>query len=384
MSRKLKIFWIKILATISLFLYIPCVVSYRNQAWGDKKSVRTIWKELLIMIWRDYAYLTVNEWGIKQFIWDYFVERVHLKTSALEDYVSDVTGVLIMKLSSSLALKRIQTLDNKDSFWNFMKKHNFPLTRRLGHLHKSGNSVVWLQDGEEPSTLETLFHAHGAVFVKPADATQGANCALIEPSEKSGYLRANHVEMRMNDFFADMQSDLLIEEVVKQHEALAALHPQSLNTVRMVTMKKENGEMYLEQAIQRVGVGDMRVDNFSKGGVAISVTDDGKLISFGRRKDFSLPNFVKHPDTGIKFEGYTIPYFKQAVDMVLRAHQLNKGLNGVGWDVAITENGPLIVEANPFFDFDIMQTTTRGYKKILWQRYLHLAKKYAVYSDVLL
>lgn len=104
----------------------------------------------------------------------------------------------------------------------------------------------------------------------------------------------------------------------------------------------------------------------------------------GCRKDFSMPEVTEHPDSHIPFAGYTIPYYEQAVDMVIRAHHLHKGLNGVGWDVAITENGPLMIEANPFFDFGIMQATTHGYRKLLWQSYLPQALKFAPLYDVLL
>lgn len=383
-NRKHKIFKTKLRATWQTLCHWGLICRYRKTAaHGDKKSALTILKELLVMLWRDYAYLTVLEWGIEKYIWDYFVHRVYRKDRSIDDYVSDMAGIYIMCLSSSLSLKRISLLDNKDTFWEFMHKKGFPVTKRFGHLVKKNNQpIVCLTDGAE-ATLPDFLRTHKNVFVKPANATKGQNCALLTYLDDSE-LQVNQEKMSYRALADWMNGDLLMEEVVRQHPALSALHAASLNTLRMVTMRKPDGEIYVECAVQRIGTGSRSVDNFSNNGVAVPVNEDGTLTAIGSYKEFSMKDVTAHPDSHIKFEGYIIPYFKETTELVLKAHRLNKAINGLGWDIAITEEGPLFVEANPYFDFNILQTTSRGYRKLLWERYLPAAQKYAVYSDILL
>jgi hypothetical protein len=55
---------------------------------------------------------------------------------------------------------------------------------------------------------------------------------------------------------------------------------------------------------------------------------------------------LKHPDSGVVFEGYKIPYYEEAVALAKRCMDSFYGLKSVGWDVAITTDGPVIIEGN--------------------------------------
>ena len=53
-----------------------------------------------------------------------------------------------------------------------------------------------------------------------------------------------------------------------------------------------------------------------------------------------------HPLTKIRFDGYEIPYWKEIEEMVCKAAMVNPDVHVVGWDVAISNKGPLLIEAN--------------------------------------
>lgn len=53
----------------------------------------------------------------------------------------------------------------------------------------------------------------------------------------------------------------------------------------------------------------------------------------------------EHPDSGFTFEGFKVPYFKEACEEVLKGVKVIPD-RFIGWDVAITPNGPVIIEAN--------------------------------------
>ena len=53
-----------------------------------------------------------------------------------------------------------------------------------------------------------------------------------------------------------------------------------------------------------------------------------------------------HPDTGIKFSEFHAPEYKQAVKLACRAHKALYGIRAIGWDVAISDHGPVFIEGN--------------------------------------
>lgn len=80
--------------------------------------------------------------------------------------------------------------------------------------------------------------------------------------------------------------------------------------------------------------------------------ETGKLSGNGIDKKL---NESEESITGIKFDGFQIPYWEEIKEMVLEAALVNDKVNLVGWDVAISKNGPLIIEGNRGPGFDLVQ-----------------------------
>lgn len=62
--------------------------------------------------------------------------------------------------------------------------------------------------------------------------------------------------------------------------------------------------------------------------------------------------FDAHPDTGCSFIGFRVPCYKEAVDLCRRAARVRPGMRYVGWDVAVTPDGPVLVEGNDLPAYD--------------------------------
>ena len=70
--------------------------------------------------------------------------------------------------------------------------------------------------------------------------------------------------------------------------------------------------------------------------------------------------------TGVRYDGYEIPYFEEIKQMCLEAALVNDQIHFVGWDVAVTPNGPLLIEGNRGSGFDLPQVLAkRGLKDML-------------------
>ncbi|MEJ5945304.1 sugar-transfer associated ATP-grasp domain-containing protein [Pseudokineococcus basanitobsidens] len=150
----------------------------------------------------------------------------------------------------------------------------------------------------------------------------------------------------------DLSTDHLLQEAVRQHPGSAALWPGSLNTVRVLAVRTADGRVVLPSAVQRVGRSTTgAVDNYSSGGMVVPVDPAdgvlGPVMSRVRRPGRVL--FEDHPETGVRITGRTVPCWRDLVALVHRLMDAFPDAVHVGWDMAVSEDGPVVVEGNARF-----------------------------------
>lgn len=189
---------------------------------------------------------------------------------------------------------------------------------------------------------------HEVFMSKPYDGLGGADVKKVYTKE------IEDIEEYYN-YCKDNR--IFLEEVVKQNKELNKLCETSCNTIRIMTFNN-NGKPEILWAGLRIGNGVNSVDNFHAGGMATEIDlKTGKLLRPALDKD--LNEFTHHPKTNIKIEGFQIPYFKEVKEMVKEASLESDKILVVGWDVAITDEGPLIIEGNRRPGFDVVQVASR-------------------------
>jgi hypothetical protein len=80
---------------------------------------------------------------------------------------------------------------------------------------------------------------------------------------------------------------------------------------------------------------------------------DDYLVSHKHSKAGNLYN--KHPATGTSFIGFKVPMWNEVIDLVKEASEIIPEMGMVGWDVALSSKGVLLVEANEYPGHDIYQ-----------------------------
>ncbi len=174
------------------------------------------------------------------------------------------------------------------------------------------------------------------IIAKPVDGEGGSGIEKYTVTDENGAREIYEVIKQKNQ--------LLVESFVRQHEDMNTLYSKSVNTIRMFTFLKD-GKGYFLQAILKIGNGGV-IDNFSNGGMYTFVEDDGTVEVPAIDKSDVI--YEKHPITGTDIVGYKVPMFSQAVELVEKAAEVVPEIRYVGWDVAISENGPVIIEGNCF------------------------------------
>lgn len=197
----------------------------------------------------------------------------------------------------------------------------------------------------DPETFRQFVEQHGTVFVKPVDDFGGHGIRKITAEEISDY----------EALFAQLRSEGigLAEEAIRQHEKVNTLNRSCINTLRMVTLVKDGIPHHMYTLI-RVGSGDGVVDNISSGGMYAPVWEDGKIAKPAFCDATGL-YYEKHPVSGVDFVGFELPDYEAAVDMVKRAALEVEQIKYVGWDVALTVDGPVLVEGNILPGYDMCQ-----------------------------
>ena len=142
----------------------------------------------------------------------------------------------------------------------------------------------------------------------------------------------------------EYNKNFLVQECVESHESLKKLHPESINTFRVITYIL-NDKVYYCPIVLRMGIGKSNLDNVSSGGIFIGVKDDGKLCNTAFT-EFQT-RYTKHPDSGIVFSEYKIPYMQKIIDGAIKLHSKVPQLGIISWDLTLEKNGEVIlIESN--------------------------------------
>lgn len=152
---------------------------------------------------------------------------------------------------------------------------------------------------------------------------------------------------------------MLLQPCLRNHRDLLPLTPGALCTARILTFRVPGGRAQVLLAAYRMAVGDAPADNFHFGGIITAVDlSTGRLGASLRRRQHVLVPVERHPDTGTPIAGYQLPYWRETLALARGALDAARGIPLVGWDVAITDDGPVLVEGNLASNPDIAQAPT--------------------------
>lgn len=203
--------------------------------------------------------------------------------------------------------------------------------------------------------LKAFLKKHPNFVIKPINGLGGTDVKKMEVSEIEDLEEFNN--------YLD-EKNMFLEELIIQNKEWGKISPKSINTIRVMT-SNVNGNVEIFCMIARIGNSINLQDNFHQGGSGVLVdTEKGILVGNAINKD--MEKFEVHPVSKIKFDGFKIPYFDEIIELCKKAALKFPKTIVIGWDVAITEKGPLIIEGNNGPGFDLPQVVmNRGTKYML-------------------
>ena len=186
-----------------------------------------------------------------------------------------------------------------------------------------------------PSSVHRL-RAQDRVVVKPVRGSGGRGVRVVSGPDIVASVEA-------------AGSGVLVQELITGARDWAGSSERCLNTVRLVVLRLDDGSPLLAGAVHRFGTAASGfVDNVSAGGLCSRIDlDDGRLgpaVGLPRRAE-RVEHDV-HPDTGRRLTGATVPQWQQVRELALDLMAHFPEADHVGWDVCLSDRGPLVVEGN--------------------------------------
>ena len=199
------------------------------------------------------------------------------------------------------------------------------------------------------------------LVVKPVDGLYGLGVYRLE--RKGGTFVCHDGRRRSpGDVYdwIEATSDFahfLVQDRLFPHPDIVRLSgSSSLQTVRMVTYVTASGDVAIGNCQLRVIVGDSPIDNYRDGRTGNLICDvplASGVVSrcsgnYERGRGFA--EVERHPHTGVPFSGFRVPDWDAACRLVRNAATAFLPLRTIGWDVAITGRGPVLIEGNVTWD----------------------------------
>lgn len=179
---------------------------------------------------------------------------------------------------------------------------------------------------------ERLADMGGQVYVKADDSGQGRDVFRVSRGE-------------INENFLKKIGNCVIQESIYQHEFFERIIDETVATVRITTVKENNGDISMRTAYLRLGRSNtswVQSDNSVRAAI---VNNGGELGEFCYSSDWR--KWTAHPDTKVAFAGEKIPKFEEAVQTCTELHKKIPHLTVIGWDVVISNSGSIkIIEWN--------------------------------------
>lgn len=203
------------------------------------------------------------------------------------------------------------------------------------------------------------------LFLKPLYGRGGRGCerwrwlgADRYAGQDGSILSAMDLSLRIKE--TARTNAVMVQEALVPHAELRDLSLNVLTSCRMMTVKNEFGAFEATHAVFKSSTkADAIVDNFHKGGIVSKV--DMQSGELGPASDAGVARpcvwLDHHPLTGGRIKGRHLPQWPETVGLVRRAHAAFPDRVTVGWDVAITTCGPVIIEGNVQSGCDMIQRT---------------------------
>jgi hypothetical protein len=261
---------------------------------------------------------------------------------------------------------------NKLAFNQTFGAKGLPVTRvravydpQTGHtldgrpLRTPGELREWLQEYDgDGLVFKALWGREGfQVLVLGSRAADDPGTFLTlagEPYDADRLVEFARNTTELERIGADQPQSYLLEERVRPHPALEELIGPTLCCVRIVTVIGLDGRPSILGAVYKLQPAPLGVDHLSYGALGSWVDLESGALGPGRsRHGLGYSSVI--PGTDRNFVGFQLPHWDQVKQVALAAAEVIPEARAIGWDIAISAPGPVLIEGNADWSTSLLQ-----------------------------
>ena len=338
-SKWYKVFYRVPISVANVFAHIkPWVLDARKNTYYAERPLKSKFRILC-----DHLYVATAQGNtVKD---DYFAMGIDQCDRHIKDYLAETVNTLALYAKNTARGLPVMkwhydmcaVLKDKWVFSQMCEAYGLSTPHTFGLVYQGRLISNELRD------FSSLKERDYDVMFKPVDGACGIGIVHVRSVGGRVIVKGKEVsEDELKQMFS--KGRYLIQQFINnQHEGMTRLYPDACNTLRITVAREVDGTRVLGRMCM-LGAHGTDCSNWHFGGVSVNLKEDGILDTYGFCKIDK--KVTAHPDTGVTFEGYKIPYFDEAIALAKRATECFYGFCSIGWDIAITADGPTIIEGN--------------------------------------
>lgn len=210
--------------------------------------------------------------------------------------------------------------------------------------------MIEIRDKTDFQRFKQFVEKHSEFVVKPSNYCYGVGVHKANISEYKSLEEAfdsilsEGIQMSLRH--PSVYSSIVLEELIVQAKAIQKISGgESVNGIRATAVIDKNGELVILHPWMKCSAGGQFVASAALGGFDAEIdSDTGIVISDGYSENGKI--YKVHPDTGIKIKGFQIPKWNELKLLVAELMKELPTYRYIGWDLVLTENGWVVMEAN--------------------------------------
>ena len=248
----------------------------------------------------------------------------------------------------------VASVEDKRLFAVMCARRGLPTPPIVADLRRSSDRHWTVRDWADTLSRD----APAEFFVKPSEGTRGLGVrAMTRTSEGASDFRGPR--RTWGDLARSLADEpwpeMIVQPWLHSHPQIVALSGVDvLQTLRIVTLRLDGGPARVVWAGLRLATGSVPIDTYragATGNIHAQVRADGTLDrAVGvAPSGFGLVWVDEHPVTGARIAGTPVPGWDACRALAERAARAFAPLRTVGWDVAPTAQGAVLVEGNAWW-----------------------------------
>lgn len=265
-------------------------------------------------------------------------EKMKYMTNRVRTVYMDYLCCGDARVDTKIRKQRIDLLEMKYECYKLLK----PYYKR---------DVIEITGGghEDFKNFEQFVLEHPEFVAKPSDFCYGIGVHKVSLSDYESIEDCYNSLLKEGNDITDRhpsrQSSIVLEELIVQCKELASLHEKSINAIRATAVRDKDGNVVVLHPWIKCGVGGQFVASAALNGFDAEIdTNTGIVISDGVSENGKI--YKVHPDTGVTIKGFQIPKWDEMKQLVIELMNLIPEYGYVGWDLVLTDDGWVVMEAN--------------------------------------